>query len=110
MSFPQSFPHFPHSFLDNFLLSFTYFLFLFILIQTMNSYRIGSDDMKIEKINDNQIRCTLTHADLADRQIKFSEIVCGSDKAKSLFQDMMQQAASEFGRVIWLYRIRIQFH
>ena len=97
MGFPQSFPHFPHSLLDNFLLSFTYFLFLFILIQTMNSYRIGSDDMKIEKINDNQIRCTLTHADLADRQIKFSEIVCGSDKAKSLFQDMMQQAASEFG-------------
>ena len=53
--------------------------------------------MKIEKLNDNQIRCTLTHADLADRQIKLSEIVCGSDKAKSLFQDMMEQAASEFG-------------
>ena len=53
--------------------------------------------MKIEKLNDNQIRCTLTRADLADRQIKLSEIVCGSDKAKSLFQDMMKQAASEFG-------------
>ena len=58
---------------------------------------IGSDDMKIEKLNDNQIRCTLTHADLADRQLKLSELVCGSEKAKSLFQDMMQQAASEFG-------------
>ena len=53
--------------------------------------------MKIEKLNDNQIRCTLTRADLADRQIKLSEIVCGSDKAKSLFQDMMEKAASEFG-------------
>ncbi len=53
--------------------------------------------MKIEKLNDNQIRCTLTRADLADRQIKLSEIVCGSDKAKSLFQDMMEQAAAEFG-------------
>ena len=53
--------------------------------------------MKIEKLNDNQIRCTLTRADLADRQLKLSEIVCGSDKAKSLFQDMMKQAASEFG-------------
>ena len=53
--------------------------------------------MKIEKLNDNQIRCTLTHADLADRQLKLSELVCGSEKAKSLFQDMMQQAASEFG-------------
>lgn len=53
--------------------------------------------MKIEKINDNQIRCTLTRADLADRQLKLSELVCGGDKAKSLFQDMMQQAAHDFG-------------
>lgn len=53
--------------------------------------------MKIEKLNDNQIRCTLTRADLADRQLKISELVTGSEKAKSLFQDMMKQAASEFG-------------
>lgn len=53
--------------------------------------------MKIEKLNDNQIRCTLTRADLADRQLKISELVTGSEKAKSLFQDMMRQAASEFG-------------
>lgn len=53
--------------------------------------------MKIEKLNDNQIRCTLTRADLADRQLKISELVTGSEKAKSLFQDMMQQAAYEFG-------------
>ncbi len=53
--------------------------------------------MKIEKLNDNQIRCTLTRADLADRQIKLSELVCGTDKAKSLFQDMMRRASSEFG-------------
>lgn len=53
--------------------------------------------MKIEKLNDNQIRCTLTHADLADRKIKLSELVCGTDKAKSLFQEMMRRASSEFG-------------
>ena len=53
--------------------------------------------MKIEKLNDNQIRCTLTRADLADREIKISELVCGTEKAKSLFQDMMQKAHSEFG-------------
>ena len=53
--------------------------------------------MKIEKINDNQIRCTLTRADLADRQLKLSELAYGSEKAKSLFHDMMQQAAFEFG-------------
>lgn len=54
-------------------------------------------NLKIEKINDNQIRCTLTRADLADREIKLSELVCGTEKAKSLFQDMMNQASSEFG-------------
>ena len=53
--------------------------------------------MKIEKINDNQIRCTLTRADLAERQLHLSELAYGTEKAKSLFQDMMQQAASEFG-------------
>ena len=53
--------------------------------------------MKIEKLNDNQIRCTLTRADLADREIKISELVCGTEKAKSLFQDMMRQASKEFG-------------
>ena len=37
--------------------------------------------MKLEKINDNQIRCTLTKADLADRQIKLSELAYGSEKA-----------------------------
>ena len=53
--------------------------------------------MKIEKINDNQIRCTLTRDDLAQRQLKLSELAYGSEKAKSLFREMMQQAASEFG-------------
>ena len=53
--------------------------------------------MKIEKVNDNQIRCTLTKADLADRQLKLSELAYGTDKAKDLFRDMMQQAAYQFG-------------
>ena len=53
--------------------------------------------MKLEKLNDNQIRCTLTKADLADRQIKISELAYGSEKAKSLFRDMMLQASAEFG-------------
>ena len=53
--------------------------------------------MKIEKLNDNQIRCTLTRADLADRELKLSELVTGTEKAKSLFHDMMQQASAEFG-------------
>jgi len=53
--------------------------------------------MKIEKISDNQIRCILTQKDLAEREIKFSELAYGSDKAKTLFHDMMFQAATEFG-------------
>lgn len=53
--------------------------------------------MKIEKVNDHQIRCTLTREDLANREIKISELAYGTDKAKSLFRDMMQQAAYECG-------------
>lgn len=53
--------------------------------------------MKIEKVNDNQIRCTLTKEDLASREIKLSELAYGTEKAKSLFRDMMQQANFEFG-------------
>lgn len=53
--------------------------------------------MKLEKVNDHQIRCTLTKADLADRHMKLSELAYGTEKAKSLFRDMMQQASYEFG-------------
>ena len=53
--------------------------------------------MKIEKINDNQIRCTLTRDDLNNRQLKLSELAYGTEKAKELFREMMQQAAIEFG-------------
>lgn len=57
----------------------------------------GSDFMRIEKLNDNQIRCTLTREDLASREINLMELAYGSDKAKSLFREMMQQAAYECG-------------
>ena len=53
--------------------------------------------MKIEKINENQIRCTLTREDLANREINLSELAYGSEKARTLFRDMMQQAAHDFG-------------
>ena len=54
-------------------------------------------DMKIEKINDNQIKCTLTRSDLASRQIRLSELAYGTEKANNLFRDMMDQANLEFG-------------
>ena len=53
--------------------------------------------MKIEKVNEHQIRCTLTQQDLASRHLKLSELAYGTEKAKMLFQDMMQQANYEFG-------------
>ena len=53
--------------------------------------------MKIEKINDKQIRCTISRADLEDRHIKFSELAFGAGKTKELFQDMMRQANEDFG-------------
>ena len=53
--------------------------------------------MKIEKLSDNQIRCTLNKSDLSSRQLKISELAYGSEKAKDLFRDMMQQASYELG-------------
>ena len=53
--------------------------------------------MKIEKINENKIRCILTRDDLEVRHIKLSEIAYGSEKARSLFRDMMEQASHQFG-------------
>ena len=53
--------------------------------------------MKFERISENQIRCTLTSADLSSRHIKLSELAYGSEKARSLFQDMMAEAHYELG-------------
>ncbi|CRZ35379.1 adapter protein MecA 1/2 [Herbinix hemicellulosilytica] len=53
--------------------------------------------MKIEKINDNQIKCTLSKDDLIDRELKISELAYGTEKARALFRDMIQQAFYEFG-------------
>lgn len=53
--------------------------------------------MKIEKVNEQQIRCTLTREDLANRQLKISELAYGTEKAKTLFRDLMQQASYECG-------------
>jgi len=53
--------------------------------------------MKIEKVNDHQIRCTLTREDLAQRQLKVSELAYGTEKARELFQEMMKQANNRFG-------------
>lgn len=53
--------------------------------------------MKIEKISDTQIRVTLNHSDLQNRDIKIGELAYGSTKAQALFRDMMAQAYEDFG-------------
>ena len=75
-----------------------------LLIRRSNNIKSAPADvekegcrMKIEKVNENQIRCTLTKEDLASRELKLSELAYGTEKAKSLFRDMMQQANFEFG-------------
>ena len=53
--------------------------------------------MKLEKLSDTQIRCTLSKEELSQRQLHLSELAYGSEKAKELFRDMMQQASIELG-------------
>ena len=53
--------------------------------------------MKIERINENQIRCTLTREDLVSRHIKLSELAYGSNKARDLFRELMEQASFQYG-------------
>ena len=66
-------------------------------IHTAIHYAASRNFMKIEKINDNQIRCTLTMADLASRKINLGELAYGSEKARNLFRDMMTEAYHKFG-------------
>lgn len=53
--------------------------------------------MKIERLSENQIRCTLYKSDLADKELLLTELAYGTDKAKELFRELMQQASSELG-------------
>ena len=53
--------------------------------------------MKIEKVNDRQIRCTLSKQELEQRDLKLTEIAYGNAKVKALFSDMMRQASLQFG-------------
>ena len=53
--------------------------------------------MRIERINENSIRCTLTNFDLSVRNVNLSELTYGSEKARNLFREMMQKASHEVG-------------
>lgn len=53
--------------------------------------------MHIEKINDNQIKCILSQRDLLSRELDLSELAYGTEKARSLFREMIEQAHNDFG-------------
>lgn len=53
--------------------------------------------MKIEKINDNQIKCILNKNDLLARNLNVSELAYGSEKANFLFREMTEEAYKKFG-------------
>lgn len=53
--------------------------------------------MRIERINENSIRCTLTSFDLSVRNLNLRELAYGSDKARKLFEEMMNKANNEVG-------------
>lgn len=53
--------------------------------------------MKIEKLNENQLRATLSREDLLRRHIQFSEFAYGTDAARSLFTEMLRFASYKLG-------------
>ena len=53
--------------------------------------------MKIERINETQVKCTLTSFDLSIRNVDIRELTYGSQKARDLFSEMMQKAMQELG-------------
>lgn len=53
--------------------------------------------MRIERISNNQIRCTLTSVDLGARNLNLNELAYGSDSARMLFREMLARASYEVG-------------
>ncbi|NLD50713.1 MAG: adaptor protein MecA [Clostridiaceae bacterium] len=53
--------------------------------------------MKIEKINDNKIKVTISLNDLEERNIDLNSINYNSPATQELFWDMMEQAEIQFG-------------
>ena len=63
----------------------------------MHEGRRKGDSMRLERINENKIRFILDQADLEERDLEVSELAYGSDKARELFDDLMEMARQEMG-------------
>ncbi len=53
--------------------------------------------MKIEKLNENKIKITLSMADLEERNIDLQSFIYNSPESQELFWDMMSKAEREYG-------------
>lgn len=53
--------------------------------------------MKIEKLNENQLKITLAPEDLNIRGLALNELSYGSTKTKDLYNELIEQALNEFG-------------
>lgn len=53
--------------------------------------------MRAERINQDQIRFTLSEEDLASRDLDLDELSYGTDKTQALFHDMLREAQDQFG-------------
>ena len=51
--------------------------------------------MKIEKINDNQIKMILTQADLKEKDVKLEDLTTRNEKTTAFFHDLMEKALEE---------------
>ncbi|MBQ9266752.1 MAG: adaptor protein MecA [Clostridia bacterium] len=53
--------------------------------------------MKIEKLNENKLKITLSLADLEERNIDLQSFIYNSPESQDLFWDMMNEAEREYG-------------
>ena len=53
--------------------------------------------MRIDKINDNQIKCILTEKDLAERNLNLREMSYNSAEIRNLFAEVIRYAYKNFG-------------
>lgn len=64
--------------------------------------------MRFEKLNEDKIRITLSHEDLAKKDIDFHDFMSNSLESQDLFFDMLEEAEKEIGFVTKDYLIRIE--
>ena len=52
--------------------------------------------MKIERVSENQLKLTLTKADLRERDINLEDLMNPTEKTQQLFRDLMEHALKEY--------------